>query len=137
MFLGFANFYFCFIRGFSKIAGPLTSMLKTSSPSPSENFSNKIVEDNKVVDRNNDSSKNLAKSKKSKNYRISAKSRKSNYLSKLSKFKKTILDKSKILVNLTMATNAGAIGYLTVEARVTFTQLRQAFIEAPILQYFD
>ena len=30
VFLGFANFYQCFIQGFSKIAGPLTSMLKTT-----------------------------------------------------------------------------------------------------------
>ena len=27
VFLGFANFYRCFIQGFNKIAGPLTSVL--------------------------------------------------------------------------------------------------------------
>lgn len=31
VFLGFANFYRRFIQGFSKIAAPLTSMLKTTS----------------------------------------------------------------------------------------------------------
>ena len=31
VFLGFANFYQCFIQDFSEIAGPLTSMLKTIS----------------------------------------------------------------------------------------------------------
>ena len=31
VFLGFANFYRRFIQSFSKIAGPLTSMLRTSS----------------------------------------------------------------------------------------------------------
>ena len=31
VFLGFANFYQCFIQSFSKIAGLLTSMLRTSS----------------------------------------------------------------------------------------------------------
>ena len=31
MFLGFANFYRRFIQGFSKIAAPFTSMLKTTS----------------------------------------------------------------------------------------------------------
>ena len=31
VFIGFANFYRRFIQGFSKIAAPLTSMLKTSS----------------------------------------------------------------------------------------------------------
>ena len=30
VFLGFANFYWRFIQGFSKIAAPLTSMLKTT-----------------------------------------------------------------------------------------------------------
>ena len=32
VFLSFANFYWRFIQGFSQIAGPLTSMLKTTSP---------------------------------------------------------------------------------------------------------
>ena len=31
----------------------------------------------------------------------------------------------------------GATGYLTPNARQAFTQLRQAFIEAPILRHFD
>lgn len=45
-FLGFANFYRCFIRGFSTIAAPLTSMLRggrqrlTWSPAASEAFKN-------------------------------------------------------------------------------------------------
>ena len=34
VFLGFANFYRRFIKGFSKIAAPLTSMLKTTAASP-------------------------------------------------------------------------------------------------------
>ena len=29
------------------------------------------------------------------------------------------------------------MGFLTPEARLTFTQLRQAFVKAPILHYFD
>ena len=31
----------------------------------------------------------------------------------------------------------GATSYLTPDARRTFTQLKQTFTEAPILQYFD
>ncbi len=31
IFLGFANFYWRFIQGFSRLAAPLTSMLKTAS----------------------------------------------------------------------------------------------------------
>ena len=38
VFLGFANFYRRFIQGFSRIAAPLTSMLKTTNePAPSRN----------------------------------------------------------------------------------------------------
>ena len=36
VFLGFANFYRCFIQKFSKIAAPLTSMLKTTASSPDD-----------------------------------------------------------------------------------------------------
>ena len=36
MFLGFANFYQRFIQGFSKIAAPLMSMLKTTTSSASD-----------------------------------------------------------------------------------------------------
>ena len=67
-------------------------MLKKNNPS--ENSLNKMVEDDKVVGRSNNSGQSLAKSKKSKNHQILAKS------------KKAILNKSEILVNLTMATNA-------------------------------
>ena len=35
VFLGFTNFYQCFIQGFSKTAGPLTSMFQTSSTTKS------------------------------------------------------------------------------------------------------
>ena len=31
----------------------------------------------------------------------------------------------------------GATGYLTLDAKQAFTQLRQAFTEVPILQHFD
>ncbi len=34
VFLGFANFYQRFIKGFNKIAAPFTSMLKTTTASP-------------------------------------------------------------------------------------------------------
>lgn len=32
MFLGFANFYRYFIRGYSRVAGPLTRLTSTASP---------------------------------------------------------------------------------------------------------
>ena len=36
VFLGFANFYWRFIQGFSKIAAPLPSILKTTTSSPAD-----------------------------------------------------------------------------------------------------
>ena len=44
-----------------------------------------------------------------------------------------ILNKSQIFINLTVATNAGAMGYLTTKTRVEFTYLRQTFTEKPIV----
>ena len=110
-------------------------MLRTSNPS--ENPLNKIVEDDEVVGKSKDSGHILAESKKSKNHRILAKSKKAKHQPKSSKSKKAILDKSEISVNLTVATNADAMGYLTPKAREAFTQLRQAFTKAPILRHFD
>lgn len=50
VFLGFVNFYWRFIQGFSKIAGPLTSMLRTENNS-SKNLlaSVNVAEGNGVV----------------------------------------------------------------------------------------
>ena len=38
---------------------------------------------------------------------------------------------------LTSKNSNGAMGYLTPDAKRAFTQLRQAFTEAPILRHFD
>ena len=44
----------------------------------------------------------------------------------------------KIIVGRSLSKDLnGAIDYLTPNARRTFTQLRQAFNKAPILQHFD
>ena len=44
VFLGFVNFYRRFIQGFSRIAAPLTSMLKiTKEPAPSRNDGSKSI----------------------------------------------------------------------------------------------
>ena len=60
VFIGFANFYWQFIRGFSKIAAPLTSMLKTTGSLDSALRD----DDDEVVEG---SGRTLSKSKKSKN----------------------------------------------------------------------
>ena len=61
VFIGLVNFYRQFIRGFSKIAAPLTSMLKTTR---SLDLAQRD-EDDEVVGGGGD--RNLSKSKKSKN----------------------------------------------------------------------
>ena len=63
VFLGFANFYWRFIQGFSKIAALLTSMLKTigssDKPAPSKNNNSRSTsgrnDNSKPVSRRNDS----------------------------------------------------------------------------------
>ena len=115
VFVGFANFYRHFIRGFSRIAAPLTSMLKTTGSSDSAPKAFR-VDDDEVVGvggRSNETVKNSSKSKRSKN------------------------DKSEIS---TRPSDIGATGepmFLTPGARGAFNHLRQAFIKAPILRHFD
>ena len=69
VFIGFANFYWRFIQGFSKIAAPLTLMLKMIAladlmPRALEVDDNEIVKDSK---RANETVVDLSKSKKLKN----------------------------------------------------------------------
>ena len=66
VFIGFANFYQYFIRGFSRIAAPFTLMLKTTR---SSGLAPRGVEDEIVWDYGNvdETIRNLSKSRKSKN----------------------------------------------------------------------
>ena len=63
VFIGFANFYQKFIRGFSKIAAPLTSILQTTGSSDSS----RKDDDDEVVRGGDDRNLSKSKSKKSKN----------------------------------------------------------------------
>ena len=111
VFIGFANFYWCFIQGFSRIATPLTSMLKTTWSLGSAPTEDEVVGDG--GGRADEMVENLSKSKKPKN------------------------DKSG---NSTRIPTTGATGestFLTPDAKKAFNRLRQAFIEAAILQHFD
>ena len=127
VFLGFANFYRRFIQGFSRIAAPLTLMLKTSGGTESKTRpgeggvgvggsragrggskldGGRKIDDNGVDgdEVDDDVGTTVQKSSKSKN---SSKSKEAES------------------------------GFLTSEARKAFTELRQAFVKAPILHHFD
>ena len=101
VFIGFANFYWRFIQGFTKITAPLTSMLKTSFQL-ADALPATGIDNSEVV---GSSSGNEGKSAKSD-------------------FTKPVR-------------RAEEPSFLTPDARRAFTQLRQAFTEAPILRHFD
>ena len=122
MFLGFANFYRRFIQGFSQIAVPLTSMLKTSGGTKSKTRPGEggvevggsraergrsKLDDGRRIDGNEIDGNEVGDDE------VGTK------VQKLSKSKKT---KS---------------GFLIPGARKAFTKLRQAFIQTPILYHFD
>ena len=135
VFLGFANFYRRFIQGFSRIAAPLTSMLKTigspDKPAPSRNDGNRPAsgknDSNGEVDEFGDDGVEHAK----KSGKL--KGQKTSKSQKLAKPKKP--SKSKNSPNFG-ATESGP-SFLTPKARLTFNRLRLAFTKAPILWHFD
>ena len=111
VFIGFANFYQCFIQGFSKIAVSLTSLFKTTesseklAPKAFKADNNEIIG---VASRANKTVVNLSKNEKSKNW--------------------------------THILNIGAIGepnFLTLNAKKAFNYLRLVFIKVLILRHFD
>ncbi len=118
VFLGFANLYQRFIQGFSRLAVPLISMLKTTSAvGPAENRE----QGGQGIQMEDQGEKEPAQ-----------KSRKGQ---KTAKSKKWIrVEKAEA----SRAKNLGQSGlFLTFKARKAFTKLRQAFVEAPILNHFD
>ena len=130
VFLGFAKFYPRFIQGFSQIAVPLTSMLKTSgiiksSTQPGES----------VVRTGNDSKARRDASKLDGSELDADKvdggevevDEVRKKVQKITKFKN--LSKSKKTV--------GPSDFLTPRATLTFTKLKQAFLKALILHHFN
>ena len=124
VFLEFANFYWRFIQGFSCIAAPLISMLRmtgstgfAANPKETEvevsgnNVVGDLVGSNEAT--NHTKRKNQAKTTKSK---ILVKSKNHD-------FPKSRIEKA-------------GTSFLTPKARLAFTQLRQVFVEAPILHHF-
>ena len=129
VFLGFANFYRRFIQGFSKIAAPLTSMLKTTgSPDVSGpevgNGDSEVIRfgvsggGDELAKKSGKLSKGLKLSKSGNSKgKKSAKSKKPSKSGNSPNFD---------------AKEAGP-SFLTPEARSAFNRLRLAFTEAPIL----
>ena len=126
VFLGFANFYRRFIQGFSHIAAPLTSMLKTTGSTGFaanlEKTKGEVGSDSMVGDSMIDGGK-ATNPTKGKNQAKTTKSK--------------ILIKSKNHNFPKSRTEKAGTDFLTPETRLVFTQLRQAFIEASILYHFN
>ena len=117
MFLGFTNFYRQFIQGFNRIAAPLTSMLKTAKlwkggdgvgGDSRAGRGGSEIDDVEVDDG------------KVEVDEVGKKVRKMSKSKNLSKSQKTI-----------------RLDFLTPGAKLAFTELRQAFLQAPILHHFD
>ena len=133
VFLGFANFYWQFIQGFSKIAASLTSMLKTiwlpDVLRPKVKNSNSEVFE---CDVNSGSEEFTKISRKSKSQNLAK-------FQKLSKSGKSKGGKSKKLSKSGNSSNFGTTktgsSFLTSGAKEAFNYLWLAFIEALILQY--
>ena len=122
VFLGFANFYRQLIQGFSRIAAPLTSILKTTAPS--ERSTSKEVGDGEDGNGVDGGSVEIAK----KSGKL--KCQKTSKSQKLSKSRKNS-SKSGNSPNFG-ATESGP-SFLTLEARSAFNRLRLAFTKALIL----
>ena len=160
VFLGFANFYWQFIQGFSRIAVPLTSMLKTiglpNEPAFSKNNGSKSASNrnnnSRPTSRKNNGDSEVNRFGDSRNCMEHAKkSGKSSKSKKLSKSRKSKSEKTSKSWNLAKSrkklsksgnsTNSNAIKnrpkFRTPDARTTFNCLWLAFSETPIFQHFD
>ena len=121
VFLGFANFYRRFIQGFSRIAAPLTLMLKTAKPRKGgdgvggDSRARRDGIDGSGMDDVEVDGGEVEVDEVGKKGRKTSKSKNS------SKSKKAV----------------GPSDFLTPGAKLAFTELRQAFLKAPILHHFD
>ena len=143
VFLGFANFYWQFIQGFSRIAAPLTSMLKTTgSPdelAPSKNDGSKSAssrnDNSRPASGKNDGDGEVDRSGVGGNDVEHAK--KSEKTSKSRKLFKSGKRSSKSGNSTNSDATEDGSKFLTPDARTAFNRLRLAFTEAPILRHFD
>ena len=156
VFLGFANFYWQFIQGFSIIAASLTSILKTTGspnkPAPSKNNGSRSASsrnnNSKLASRKNDGNgevnrfdisgngvKHVKKSGKMSESRKLSKSRKSKSEKtfKSQNLAKSRKKSSKIGNSTHFDVTEVGPKFLTPNTRIAFNRLRLAFTEVPIL----
>ena len=118
--LGFANFYCRFIQGFSRIAAPLTSMLKISPTSIMQKLIN-LVDKFGGGNRGENEARRASASTKGPT--------KTDYLSSD--------PVSHTVSNIVSNCAKNVSNYLTPDAKKAFDQLFQVFTKAPIFQHFD
>ena len=143
VFLGFANFYWQFIQGFSKIAAPFMSMLKTTVTLQvlvaDEVFAANKVDGIESGDESIEKCGKLLKTGKLSKTRKLSKSRKSK--SKKTSKSWNLAKSGKKLSKNGNSTNFDATEdgskFLIPDARTDFNRLRLAFTEALILRHFD
>ncbi len=115
--LDFANFYKRFIKNFSRIAAPLTTMLQTTDKSIGNGFQSTLT---------NVSEKNQSASNGGGSEDIDGNIKNLSSIVKSARSKKLNITKAKF----------GA-DFLTLGAKEAFLHLRKVFTEAPILRHFD
>ena len=137
VFLGFANFYRQFIQGFSKIAAPFTSMLKTTMSSQVL-VADEVLAANEVdgVEGGDESIEKCGKLSKTGKSSKSQKS-KSEKMSKSWNLAKSGKKSSKSGNSTNFDATKNGPKFLTPDARTAFNCLRLAFSEALILRHFD
>ena len=166
VFLGFANFHWQLIQGFSSIAAPFTSMLKITG-SPNKATPSKINGSKSVSSRNNNNKPAFGRNNGNgevdgfsvgengvKNAKKSGKTSKSQKLSKSRKLSKSeelkskktsksqnLAKSGKKLSKIGNSINFNAMEdgpkFLTLDAKTAFNCLQLAFTKAPILKDFD
>ncbi len=120
VFLGFANFYRRFIQNFSRIAVPLTSMLRTTD--------NEVLSTQVIGNEKNQDAPSAARGAGGGGVGGSFENLSTTAILAKSK-------KSKSKANFAKA-NSGT-DFLTPGAKKAFIHLQKAFTKAPILRYFD
>ncbi len=130
IFLGFANFYQRFIQGLSRFTAPLTSMLKTTlavGPAASAEIRDE-EQDGKGIRVDGDEKEPTQPAQKSCKGQSKGQ--------KTAKSKKWIqAEKSEASRAKNFSSQSGS--FLISKAKKAFTKMRQAFVEAPILNHFD